>query len=304
MVFSDFEALFAVRFLAGLGFGAALPNMMAIATELSSAGRRASTAALMFCGFPLGGGTVALLTQVLPPVSDWRVLFIMGGVLPALLVPALYWLSARDVDRRQRAAPKDRAPVFKALFGDGRAAPTLLLWLAFLPTLLILYLILNWLPTLVVAKGLDAPSRRRRRWRSTSASIAGALMFGRLVDRFGPALAADACVRRAHRVVHGARCRDRAAHDHRPERSRGLLPVRRQLRAVRRGAGLLPDGHARHRSGRERRRRPRGLDPGSGGGGCLLAGGTTATDVVQYLAPVAAVAGIAVFSLSFFRREH
>ena len=38
--------------------------------------------------------------------------------------------------------------------------------------------------------------------------------------------------------------------------------------------------------------------------GVLLAGGTTATDLVQYLAPVAAVAGVAVFSLSFFRREH
>ncbi len=42
-----------------------------------------------------------------------------------------------------------------ALFADRARAATLMLWLAFLPTLLILYLILNWLPTLVVANGLD-----------------------------------------------------------------------------------------------------------------------------------------------------
>ena len=89
---SGFGTLFAARLLAGLGFGAALPNMMAIAAELSTRARRASTAALIFCGFPIGGGSVALLTQVLPAGFDWRMLFIVGGVLPALLVPALYWL--------------------------------------------------------------------------------------------------------------------------------------------------------------------------------------------------------------------
>ena len=78
------------RFLAGLGFGAALPNMMAIAAELSSPARRAPTASLVFCGLPIGGGTVALLTQVFPPDFDWRMWFIVGGVLPCCCCPALY----------------------------------------------------------------------------------------------------------------------------------------------------------------------------------------------------------------------
>ncbi len=43
-----FEALFAVRFCAGLGFGAALPNMMALAAEVSVPEKRASTAAVIF----------------------------------------------------------------------------------------------------------------------------------------------------------------------------------------------------------------------------------------------------------------
>jgi AAHS family 3-hydroxyphenylpropionic acid transporter len=53
----SYEALVAVRFLAGVGFGAALPNMMAIAAELSSPARRALTASLVFCGLPIGGGS-------------------------------------------------------------------------------------------------------------------------------------------------------------------------------------------------------------------------------------------------------
>jgi AAHS family 3-hydroxyphenylpropionic acid transporter len=45
---SNFTMLFVLRFLAGLGFGGALPNMMAMATELSAPGKRAQTAAIMF----------------------------------------------------------------------------------------------------------------------------------------------------------------------------------------------------------------------------------------------------------------
>ena len=36
--------------------------------------------------------------------------------------------------------------------------------------------------------------------------------------------------------------------------------------------------------------------------GFMLSGGQSAVDVVQYMAPVAAVAGIAVYALSFFRQ--
>ena len=77
--------LLAVRFCAGLGFGAALPNMMAIAAEISRPEKAASTAAMMFCGMPVGGGLSALTTQLLPADFDWRTLFYVGGMLPVLL---------------------------------------------------------------------------------------------------------------------------------------------------------------------------------------------------------------------------
>src|SRR5688500_19486674 len=97
---TGFASLFTLRFLAGLGFGAALPNMMAVAAEVSAPEKRASTAAAMFCGMPLGGGSSALITQVLPPDFDWRVLFIIGGILPLLLAPALYYLMLETLTKR------------------------------------------------------------------------------------------------------------------------------------------------------------------------------------------------------------
>ena len=182
-VAGSYDALLAMRFCAGLGFGAALPNMMAIAAEISRPERATSTAAIMFCGMPMGGGISALVTQLLPPGFDWRELFLMGGGLPVVLVPALWGLMPETLARAS-GTPVRSAPVANALFGEGRAASTLLLWLTFLPTLLILYMILNWLPTLVIANGFDAATAPRTSLAFNFGSVAGALVFGHLTDRF------------------------------------------------------------------------------------------------------------------------
>jgi AAHS family 3-hydroxyphenylpropionic acid transporter len=43
------------------------------------------------------------------------------------------------------------------LFGGGRASATLLLWAASFASLLALYVLLNWLPTLLGDRGLSKP---------------------------------------------------------------------------------------------------------------------------------------------------
>ena len=299
----NFEALFAVRLLAGLGFGAALPNMMAIATELSAPARRASTAALVFCGLPIGGGSVALLTQVLPAALDWRVLFIAGGVLPALLVPALHWLLPETLTPAERQAPQQRAPILKALFSEGRAAPTLLLWLTFLPTLLILYLLLNWLPTLVVAKGLDRAIAPEASLAFNWASVVGALVLGRLVDRFGPRwpLTLSYAALIVVLVALGA------STDHAMILTLSgvagffLLGANYALYGV--APAYYPTAMRGTGSGASVAVGRIGSILGPAAAGILLAGGSSAMNVVQYMAPVAAVAGIAVCALSFLRRD-
>lgn len=179
-----FELLSAARALAGFGFGAALPNMMAVAADISRPERRASTATTMFCGMPLGGGTCALLTQALPPDFDWRILFYVGGVLPVLLAPALIFFMPETAARNE-SGQGGRVNIARALFGEGRAAPTLLLWLAFFPTLLILYLILYWLPTLAIDIGIEPALAPQASIAFNYASVAGALTLGWVVDRAG-----------------------------------------------------------------------------------------------------------------------
>ena len=294
----NFELLFAARLAVGLGFGAALPNMMAVAAEISAPGKRASTAAAIFCGMPLGGGSSALLTQLLPAGFDWRVLFVIGGLLPVLLAPALYFFLVETLQRKS-AAVEQRVSLFVALFGAGRAMPTLLLWLTFLPTLLILYLLLNWLPTLVTANGLDRAVAPQASLAFNFGSVAGALLFGRLVDRFGarwPLVLAYAAL-----IV-----------------SLVFLGKAQQLGSIltlSAAAGVFLMGANYALYGVAASYYPQAMR-GTGSGasiavgrvgsvigpllaGFLLAGGTTAAAVVGYMAPIAAVACIAVLALSF-----
>jgi AAHS family 3-hydroxyphenylpropionic acid transporter len=300
----SYEMLVAVRFLAGVGFGAAIPNMMAIATELSSPARRALTSSLVFCGLPIGGGTVALLTQVFPSDVTWRTWFIIGGVLPLVLLPGLRWFLPETLDPTQRQAPKDRTPPYEALFGGGRMVPTLLLWLTFLPTLLILYLMLNWLPTLVVAKGLDPAAAPQASLAFNWASVAGALLIGWLVDRFGPrwplTLAYAGLI--ACLVALGASSDHTMIVAYSGVAGFLLLGANYALYGV--APSYYPAAMRGTGSGASVGVGRVGSVLGPYAPGLLLAGGQSAMDVVQYMAPVAAVAGIAVCALSFFRREH
>ena len=298
----SYEALVAVRFLAGLGFGAALPNMMAIAAELSSPARRTITASLVFCGLPIGGGTVALLTQIFPPDFDWRMWFIIGGVLPLVLLPGLRWLLPETLDPAHRQAPKERTPVWETLFGDGRTVPTLLLWLAFLPTLLILYLMLNWLPTLVVAKGLDKAVAPQASLAFNWASVAGALLLGWLVDRFGPrwplTLAYVALI--VSLVALGASTEHAMIVAYSGVAGFFLLGANYALYGV--APSYYPKPLRATGSGASVAVGRVGSTLGPLTAGLMLSGGQSAVNVVQYMAPVAAVAGIAVLSLSFCRK--
>lgn len=296
---ADFWSLCAVRFCTGLGFGGALPNMMAVAADVSAPGKRASTGAMMFCGLPVGGGLCALFTQSLPPDFDWRLLFYVGGVLPMLLTPALI-LFMRET-RQARALDAPRANSFKALFGDGRAAPTILIWLALLPTLLVLYLILYWLPTLVAAKGFDRALAPQASLAFNFASVAGALLIGWISDRFGarwPITLAYVGVIAA--ILALALASDFA-----------------WILALSGAAGFFLLGGNYSLNGITPAYYPadaRGVGSGAAVAagrvgsifgpilpGLLLTSGAGANDVINLMAPMAAIAAAAVFALSFFK---
>jgi AAHS family 3-hydroxyphenylpropionic acid transporter len=54
----NLDLLLAARLATGLGFGGAIPNLIAIAVEISEPRRRAAVTSTMFCGMPAGGAGV------------------------------------------------------------------------------------------------------------------------------------------------------------------------------------------------------------------------------------------------------
>jgi MFS transporter, AAHS family, 3-hydroxyphenylpropionic acid transporter len=151
---SDVQWLTWARALTGLGLGGALPMLLALVTENSATKHQSASVAMMYAAMPLGGAGASLLIMLIEP-SHWRTIFVIGGVFPLLLAPLMaFSLPESDAYRRERLAGAPLpAGSFMALFAENRARRTLLLWCSFFLELLLLYLLLNWLPTLVISDG-------------------------------------------------------------------------------------------------------------------------------------------------------
>ena len=209
-------SLIALRFLTGLGLGGAMPMTITLASEFCPAPRRSSLVTLMFCGFTLGSALGGLIAAPVLPRFGWRVLLAGGGIAPLMLAPALgLWLPesvrflvtignaqeriaavlgriAPEVDlRRARFADQTSphaSPVVQ-LFGGGLLKGTLLLWLAFFMSLLVVYLMTSWMPTLLQqASGASIADAAVIGSMYQVGGTVGAILVGRLMDRFEPHL--------------------------------------------------------------------------------------------------------------------
>lgn len=347
---SSFEMLFAARLLTGLGFGGALPNVMAIAADVAVERKRGSTAAMMFCGMPVGGSFVALLSW-LGYQGEWRPLFLIGGIIPLLLVPVL-WFAMRETQRPERgtfnamaAAPwlvavpvgvafwlmleqVGRMPgagsvggviapwlggvlgllaaymiVHRgALFGGGRATASAVLWVIFFPTLLVVYLVLNWLPTLVAAKGFKADASLASVLFNVF-SVVGALILGPLVDRFGLRWPITLGFLALIGVLIGlAQATDYLA-VMALSGALGFFVLGCNYAVYGAGASYYPAEMRGRGSGAAIAWGRLGSVAGPLIGGYLLQGGSAPAEVVYAMAPFAFVAAAGVFALTFVKRR-
>jgi len=176
----SYDALLGARLLAGLGLGGAFPNLIALTADRAPPQHRVFALGLVYCGMPLGGAAAGALMSVAAP-GEWQLVFLAGGIGPLALVPLLAWLLPRSVVVQ---ASKAKAG-FSELF-EGRHGQTLLLWLAYFFTLLAVYLLLNWLPSLMGAKGLDKADAARSAVYLNLGAVVGSLILGRLSDRTAP----------------------------------------------------------------------------------------------------------------------
>lgn len=180
------STLVILRALTGIGLGAAIPNIIALTAEHAPPHRRALAVSAMFCGFPLGSLLGGLAAPALMARHGWEGIFVLGGALPLLLVPVLLvalpespsW-SAGKRGERTPAAP------LGALFRGEFARITPLLWTTFFASLLVMYFLVNWLPTIFVAAGQPLAAAIRTTVTLNIGGIVGALMIARAIDRVG-----------------------------------------------------------------------------------------------------------------------
>jgi AAHS family 4-hydroxybenzoate transporter-like MFS transporter len=261
-----------LRFLTGLGLGGAMPNAITLTSEYSPRRSRSTIVTIMFCGFTLGSGLGGVLAAHIIPGYGWRSVLLFGGYVPIACAALFYFLlpesvrflalckpgSAQVATTLRRIAPHAalagarfvlpeppaaarRSPIAQ-LFAAPLAFGTAALWAAFFMSLLIIYLLTNWLPTLFKDAGFPpcqggagvghVPGwRHRRRHRHRPAD--GPLQS---LPRARAVLPGQ---HRLHRPDRLAVHRPGAAQPGRGRR--GLLRQRLADRGQRPGGGVLPD---------------------------------------------------------------
>lgn len=209
----DLSSLIIWRFITGLGLGGALPNAITLTSEYSPTSRRSSLVTLMFCGFTIGSALGGIASAQLLPHLGWQGILLIGGILPLVIAPFLYFFlpeslrflvlkkqpKVRIEKIVQRIAPhletipnlvpsvnEVEESSFKDLFAQGYALGTLLIWFTFFMSLLIIYMISSWMPTLLTNQGFNLVHAS---WLTSMFQIGGtvgAIVLGMMMDKVEP----------------------------------------------------------------------------------------------------------------------
>lgn len=201
-----------LRFLAGLGIGGVMPNVVALMTEYAPKRIRSTLVALMFSGYAIGGMASALLGAWLVTDYGWKIMFYIA-IIPFLALPiiwkclpeSLMFLTKKGETKQvteivQKIAPElhittstqfavaevttaDQAPLH-ALFQQGRSASTFMFWIAFFMCLLMVYALGSWLPKLMIQAGYSLGASMIFLFALNIGGMVGAIGGGVLADKF------------------------------------------------------------------------------------------------------------------------
>lgn len=185
---TNLDQMTVLRFLTGIGIGGLMPNTIALNSELSPRRWRATLIVLMFTGITLGSATPGPVAGWLVPEYGWKILFLIGGVVPLVVAACLYFVLPESVKflasrptrraellgtaRRMRpdltipddtqfvveapAVPAGRSKLaLEPIFRGGLAIITPLLWMCFATTLMANYFLNNWLPLILESNGVS-----------------------------------------------------------------------------------------------------------------------------------------------------
>jgi AAHS family benzoate transporter-like MFS transporter len=222
LLFSGFTALAglmrdpvsfsAMRFLAGLGIGGVMPNLVAQMTEYSPRRVRSTMVTLMFSGYAVGGMLAAVVGKSLIEAYGWQIVFLAAGA-PVVLIPFIlksmpesisFLIKMQRTEELQqilsRLAPdhvfgthlkfdlpvadKSSAAPIRQLFQDGRGFSTAMFWTSFFMCLFMVYALSSWLAKLMASAGYSLGSAMTFVLVLNVGAMLGAIAGGWLADRF------------------------------------------------------------------------------------------------------------------------
>lgn len=200
------------RLITGFGLGGAMPNTIALTSEYMPKRFRATAVMTMFCGFSIGAAVGGFIAAALISRFGWQAVFVVGGSVPLLIAVMTavflpesirYLLLKGGHEKKVRqyltrisphtppsddlsaGAGEEKTEKFavKQLFTGGRSRITPLLWLMFFMTLLNLYFLQNWLPTVMSDAGIKIETAIMITTLFQMAGVVGTITLGRLMDR-------------------------------------------------------------------------------------------------------------------------
>jgi AAHS family 4-hydroxybenzoate transporter-like MFS transporter len=217
---NSIEMLTALRFLAGVGLGGAMPNAATLASEYVPRRQRPFAVTLTIVCIPLGGALAGELAARVIPTYGWRMLFILGGVIPIVLAAVLWKVLPESprylAKRRERwpeltktmrrighdipadveyteaspaaaSATSAKSSSIGSLFSPSFARDTVALSASFFFCLMVNYVVILLLPAMLTADdvGFTQPAASRALAVSNYGGVAGAVIGALVIQRLG-----------------------------------------------------------------------------------------------------------------------
>lgn len=200
------------RFIAGVGIGGVLPNVIASLTDYAPKHMHNMMVSIVMCAFSVGGILAAYIGIYFIPLMGWKSVYWVA-VLALLLIPmmvkyfhdspAMLLMKGRTDELRFVLSKvndkvslkadmefvtnidKDLGSPVAALFKNKRALGTVMIWIAFFMCLLMINGVSIWLPNLMVSAGYALGSSLSFMIVLNVGAIVGTLILGGLADKYG-----------------------------------------------------------------------------------------------------------------------
>lgn len=206
----DIITLSILRAITGLGLGAMLASINAMAAEYANKRRRDLSVSIMAAGYPVGGVIGGWVAAQLLRTHGWESVFIFGGIATAMMIPlvlalmpeSIGWLATsgradalsrinrilRRMGHReggQLARVETQSISSTALFGPEYRVTTIALIVMYGAHMMTFYYALGWAPSLVAALGFDPSSASIISVFMNLGGATGGFVLGFLAPRVG-----------------------------------------------------------------------------------------------------------------------